>query len=255
MSTTISGVPPALTYRAAIDLPVTLAQQLASLLHAHTTRWRILGPYDRAVLTLAYLRKNETYESLAAGFGVGTATAWRYVQEAVTVLASLAPDLGTALAEARPDDAILVDGTVIATDRVGAKGFWSGKHHHPGVNVQAVADLRGRPLWLSGGLGASTHDRRAVQVHGLDEALAGRLVLADLGYLGTGWLTPARRAPGGRLTEVVKECNRAHSAARAPVEWVFAQLKQWRCLRRFRGCPHKVGVFVAAIGVLTWWGW
>lgn len=255
MSRTLGGVPPALTYRAAIDLPVTLATQLASLLHTNTTQWRVLGPYDRAVLVLAYLRKNETYESLAAGFGVGTATAWRYVQEAVALLASLAPDLDTALAGAGDDDAILVDGTVIATDRVALKGFWSGKHHHPGVNIQAVADLRGRPLWLSPGLGGSTHDRRAVAVHGLDEALAGRTVLADKGYRGTGWNIPARRAPGGELTEVVKGCNRAHSAARAPVEWVFAQLKQWRCLRRFRGCPHKVGVFVAAIGVLTWWGW
>ena len=27
---------------------------------------------------LAYLRKGETYAELAAGFGVGTATAWRY---------------------------------------------------------------------------------------------------------------------------------------------------------------------------------
>jgi len=29
---------------------------------------------------LAYLRKGETFAELAAGFGVGMATAWRYVR-------------------------------------------------------------------------------------------------------------------------------------------------------------------------------
>jgi hypothetical protein len=29
---------------------------------------------------LAYLRKGETFAELAAGFGIGTATAWRYVK-------------------------------------------------------------------------------------------------------------------------------------------------------------------------------
>jgi hypothetical protein len=92
-------------------------------------------------------------------------------------------------------------------------------------------------------------------VHGLEEALADRPALADLGYLGTGWTVPDRKPKGGQLTEVSRAFNRCHSAVRAPVEWVFATLKQGRCLRRFRPSPHKVGVFVAAIGVLTWWGW
>jgi len=30
---------------------------------------------------LAYLRKGETFADLAAGFGIGTATAWRYVTD------------------------------------------------------------------------------------------------------------------------------------------------------------------------------
>jgi Helix-turn-helix of DDE superfamily endonuclease len=36
---------------------------------------------------LAYLRKGETLAELAAGFGVGIATAWRYVEEAGGLLA------------------------------------------------------------------------------------------------------------------------------------------------------------------------
>jgi hypothetical protein len=37
---------------------------------------------------LAYLRKGGTFAELAAGFGIGTATAWRYVTETVALLAA-----------------------------------------------------------------------------------------------------------------------------------------------------------------------
>jgi len=40
-------------------------------------------PRQQGLLVLACLRKGETFASLAAGFGVGTATAWRYVAETV----------------------------------------------------------------------------------------------------------------------------------------------------------------------------
>jgi hypothetical protein len=45
-------------------------------------------PGRQALLVLAHLRKAETFASLAAGFGIGTATAWRYVTETVTLLAA-----------------------------------------------------------------------------------------------------------------------------------------------------------------------
>jgi hypothetical protein len=47
--------------------------------------WRKLNPGRQALLVLAYLRKGETFAELAAGFGVGTATAWRYVNETVAL--------------------------------------------------------------------------------------------------------------------------------------------------------------------------
>jgi hypothetical protein len=50
--------------------------------------WRKLNPGRQALLVLAYLRKGETFAELAAGFGIGTATAWRYVSETVALLAA-----------------------------------------------------------------------------------------------------------------------------------------------------------------------
>jgi hypothetical protein len=61
------------------------------------SRWRKLAPGRQALLALVYLKKGETYPDLAAGFGVGTATAWRYVDETGELLAARAPKLRTAL--------------------------------------------------------------------------------------------------------------------------------------------------------------
>jgi len=63
--------------------------------------WRKLSPGQQALLVLAYLRKGETFAELAAGFGIGTATAWRYVSETVALLAARSPKLNRALASAK----------------------------------------------------------------------------------------------------------------------------------------------------------
>jgi hypothetical protein len=63
--------------------------------------WRKLNPGQQALLVLAHLRKGETLAALAAGFGVGTATAWRYVTETVRLLAARSPRLAPALRAAR----------------------------------------------------------------------------------------------------------------------------------------------------------
>jgi hypothetical protein len=91
---------------------------------------------------LAYLRKGETFAELAAGFGVGTATAWRYVNEAVGLLAARSPKLCKALREARNTGHayLVIDGTLIPIDRVAAdRPFYSGKHHQHGMNLQVIS--------------------------------------------------------------------------------------------------------------------
>jgi hypothetical protein len=64
---------------------------------------------------LAYLRKGETFAELAAGFGIGTATAWRYVTETVSLLAARSPKLRPALAKAKHAGHAyaVIDGTLI----------------------------------------------------------------------------------------------------------------------------------------------
>ena len=45
--------------------------------------------------------KGKTFAALAAGFGVGTATAWRYVTGTAALLAARSPKLHRALAQAK----------------------------------------------------------------------------------------------------------------------------------------------------------
>jgi hypothetical protein len=124
-----------LFYPAALPLSRQTLDDTAGVIRRHRRQigspWRKLNPGRQALLVLAYLRKGDTFAELAAGFGVGTATAWRYVTETVALLAARAPKLRRALAAAR--DAghayLVIDGTLIPIDRVAAdRPFYSGKH-------------------------------------------------------------------------------------------------------------------------------
>lgn len=96
-----------------------LADALRHRRRAVGSRWRRLSAGEQALLVLAHLKKGETYTALAGGFGVGTATAFRYVREGIDVLAAAAPTLEHALGVARRKAFVVLDGTLISIDRVG----------------------------------------------------------------------------------------------------------------------------------------
>ena len=76
-----------LFYPAALPLSRQTLTYTAGVIRRHRKQigspWRKLTCAQQALLVLAYLRKGETFAELAAGFGIGTATAWRYVTETV----------------------------------------------------------------------------------------------------------------------------------------------------------------------------
>ena len=124
-----------LFYSAALPLSRQTLTCAAGIIRRHRQRigslWRKLNPGRQALLVLAYLRKGETFTELAAGFGIGTATAWRYVNETVALLAARSPKLRQALEQARQAGHayLVIDGTLIPIDRVAAdRPFYSGKH-------------------------------------------------------------------------------------------------------------------------------
>ncbi len=162
--------------------------------------WRKLNPSRQALLVLAYLRLlGETFAELAAGFGISTATAWRYVTETVALLAARSPTLRRALRDAQEAGHayLVVDGTLIPIDRVAAdRPFYSGKHRRHGMNLQVIASPHGDIVWVSGPLPGAVHDLTAARIWGIVRELAacGLVVLGDKGYLGEDCIrTPPKR--------------------------------------------------------------
>ena len=246
-----------LFYRAALPLSRQTLTYVAGVIRRHRARigscWRKLAPGRQALLVLAYLRKGETFADLAAGFGIGTATAWRYVTETVALLAARAPKLRAALRAAKARHAFVVlDGTLVPVGRLAAdRPFYSGKHRKHGMNLQVIASPEGEILWVSGPLPGSAHDLTAARIWGIIRALAasGLVVLADKGYHGAGepLITPYR---GRNKPASQKSANRSHAQLRAPGERANAQLKTWHILRKLRCCPWRAGQLAKAIHVL-----
>ena len=246
-----------LFYRAALPLSRQTLSFVAGVIRRHgvsiCSLWRKLNPGQQALLVLVHLRKGEPFAQVAAGFGVGTATAWRYVTETVALLAARAPKLRQAVraaVKAGYPYAVL-DGTLIRTDRVAAdRPFFSGKHRCHGMNLQVISGSAGQLLWVSGALPGSVHDMKAAWIWGIEPELAaaGLVTLADKGYQGAVHAEVPYRGRG--KPESQKEANRAHAKLRAPGERANAQLKVWKILTPLRCCPWRAGQIAKAILVL-----
>jgi hypothetical protein len=246
-----------LFYRAALPLSSRTLTFVSGIIRRHRASigspWRALNPGKQALLVLACLRKGETFAEIAAGFGVGVATAWRYVNETVALLAARAPKLRRAVRDAKKAGHayVVLDGTLIPVDRVAAdRPFYSGKHRKHGMNLQVIASPGGDILWVSGALPGSVHDKKAEWIWGVLAELeaAGLVVLADKGYQGSAYAKIPYK--GKNKPQSQKEANRVHARLRSPGERANAQLKTWRILRKLRCCPWRAGQLAKAIHVL-----
>ncbi|MEU6024605.1 transposase family protein [Micromonospora sp. NPDC047134] len=192
-----------------VDVPRELVQYLARLLYAQrrvcgTRRGtRALTCFYQALMVLVWFRKAEDMTLLAAGFGISRATAYRYRDQGITVLAAQAEDLHTALRRAAADgwSHVILDGKLFDCDRLtetalSAKGdqidaWYSGKHRDHGANIQAVIRPDGLPIWTSPAMPGHLHDTTCARELGITAALnwsAAELdlpTLADSGYEST----------------------------------------------------------------------
>jgi Helix-turn-helix of DDE superfamily endonuclease/DDE superfamily endonuclease len=158
-------------YRAALLLSRQTLTYVAGIIRRHRAAtgslWRKLNPGQQALLVLAYLRKEDPFAEIAAGFGVSTATAWRYVNETVALLAGRAPKLRRALRDAKAGGYayVVIDGTLIPVDTIAAdRPFYSGKHRKHGMNLQVIASPVGDVLWVSGPLPGAVHDPTVARI-------------------------------------------------------------------------------------------
>jgi len=254
-----------IAYRATLDVPAELAWFTARLLLAERRRRgtprgsRALTCFWQAVLGLRWFRDRAAIGALARDHQISRATAYRYVDEVITVLAAQAPGLPEALARARADGTafVILDGKVIPADRcaektISVKGeaidvWYSGKAHRHGGNVQAVTRPDGFPLWISPAEPGSVHDITAARRHALPAlyraAADGMPTPADPGYhgAGTGIQIPVKQPPHGPDLDLGNRTRNAlQRSLRCLGERGFALLSQrWRTLQHITASPSK----------------
>jgi hypothetical protein len=138
-------------------------------------------------------RDAAAYADLACGFKVGTSTVYRYVREALDLLAEMAPTLDQAIEVASGKAFVILEGTLLRIDRVGItsgydRALYSGKHKAHGLNVQLIADPIGRLVWISPPLPGARHDMGATHEHDIIDALTEHEIpaAADTAYQGAG---------------------------------------------------------------------
>jgi DDE superfamily endonuclease len=263
-------------YRAILDVPRELVGFVASLLaaerRARGTRknTRTLSCYRQAAFTLVWFREKVDIPNLGRGFGLSQATAYRYLNEVIDVLAAQAPDLHQALQRAQRDGLshLVLDGKVVDTDRLhiktlSAKGktidlWYSGKTHDFGGNIQAIFAPGGFPLWVSDVLPGNVHDITAARAHVLDVIrpfTTTMPVLADPGYEGAGQgvCTPVKQPSDGRELDVnTRTYNALLRSLRCLGERGFALLTQrWRTLQHVTLSPSRIGDIAKAALVLA----
>ena len=214
---------------------------------------------------LATLRHDHRLADMAGGNGVSASTIGRWTWEIIGLLAARAPRLDRALAAIKKEggEAVLLDGTLIPTCRragTANRKNYNGKHKKHGLLFLALTDQAGNLIWISSArrgaaseITAARHDHIAGHLR-----TAGLGALADLGFTGldpdpedpviiTGYKSTATR----KLTPAQRHANQALSAARAPVEHGFSDLKNWRILTRLRLGPAKATTVLRALLVLT----
>jgi hypothetical protein len=264
-----------LSYRVILDVPLPLVLFVSRLLGEHRreigTRdgTRALTCWKQAVFVLAWFRDRPGIRRLGQGFGISQATAYRYKDEAVAVLAAQAPTLREALERAAEQGLpyLILDGTLISSDRCASKktskkgreidAWYSGKAHEPAGNVQALAAPRGVPLWASDVLPGSTHDLTAARELVLPEArpYLGKLpILADSGYegAGAGVHVPVKKPARSELDIDTKTRNALLRSLRYQGERGFALMSQrWRAIQHVTVSPGTIGDIVKSVLVLT----
>ena len=270
MKTTIEpaeGTP--IVYQCALPLSRQTLTFVADLLRAHLkkigSRWRKLPPGKIALIVLAALRHDHRLADLAGGNGIAKSTLHRWTWEIIGLLAARAPRLDRALAKitAQGSEVVLLDGTLIATRRrsgTANRKNYNGKHKKHGLLFLALTDENGNLIWISPARRGAASEITAARHDHLAERLrtAGLGALADLGFTGldpdpgdpviiTGWKSTATR----KTTPAQRQANQALSAARAPVEHGFSDLKNWRILTRLRLSPANATTLLRALPVLT----
>lgn len=246
-----------LFYSATLEVPKSTARTISGWLKVHRKKndqrpWqRAASCWKQTIMLLRWLKDGTSITTIARDVGISPASGYRYIHEALDVVAEKSPTLAHVLKNltAENEPFICLDGTLIHTDRIAQRNpknrrhlWYSGKHKAFGGNIQVITNSTGYPVWVSPVTPGSTHDLTAARHHVLPVLQATTdcpLVLADKGYQGAGGSvkTPAK---GPNLSDCDKTYNLIHTQLRSPAERANAFIKHFKALQKVTLCPRTI---------------
>src|SRR3954453_20394920 len=200
---------------------------------------------DRVLLVAVYWRTNLTMRQLGPLFGVSHSAVHR-------ILDTVGPLLALTPVRRRPkDQAAIVDGTLIPTrdHRLAAPS----KNYRYSANLQVAIDANTRVVIALGEpQPGNRNDTIVYRSSGINDHLAGRVVMADGGYRGNREVIMPYRKPrdGSELPAWKQDYNAAHRKVRARVEHCLARLKTYKILRDYRRAGRTLATTAAGIAHL-----
>ena len=218
-------------------------------------RPRSLSLREAIMVTLLYKRHNMIEEVIADFFGVAQATV-------SGIITKFTPLIAQATEEFRPDAEeaklvtrgrmALVDGTLWPCwSWEVAPEMWAGKYKTTGHGSLIISDEFGNVIFVSDPAPGCDHDMKKLEGE-VEEILdlAGS-VIADKGFQGSGYVTPAKKLKDRELYMREHEYNSQISSIRAPIERAVAHLRAWKIL--FTDYRRPLNTFLdsfrAAIGL------
>ena len=225
-----------------------------------------LGHRDQLLLTVIWLRRYPTHETLGYVFGVDATTVGRILSRVVPLLAQSGrdtmkmPDPGRkrrasldVLLTQTPELAVIVDsfeqrvqrprkktGSGSGQERVKDSHYSGKKKQHTLKSQVSVDEETGQIVDVSQSVPGPTADRKLLQESNVLERLpAGVGALGDLAYLGLDkehpqglGATPRRKPRGRERPEEDKDFNRAFARRRIQVEHSIGRLRRYESLNQ-----------------------
>ena len=218
-------------------------------------RPKSLSLREAIMVALLYKRQNMIEEVIADLFGVSQGTVSDIITEFTPLIAQATEEFRPDVEEAKQmtrGRLALVDGTLWPCwSWENAPELWAGKYKTTGHGSLIISDESGNIIFVSDPAPGCDHDMKKLEGEVKEILDLAGSVIADKGFQGSGYVTPAKKPKGRELYMREHEYNNQVSSIRAPIERAVAHLKTWKIL--FTDYRRPLNTFLdsfrAAIGL------
>jgi len=197
-------------------------------------RPKSLSLREAIMVTLVYKRQNITEEVIADFFGISQGTVSNIITEFTPLIAKATEEFRPDAEEAKEmtrGRLALVDGTLWPCwSWKGARELWAGKYKTTGHGSLIISDDSGNIIFVSDPAPGCDHDMKKLEGAVKEILDLAGSVIADKGFQGSGYVTPAKKPTDRELYIREHEYNNQVSSIRAPIERAVAHLKTWKIL-------------------------